>query len=931
MATTQQPRLIKYNDKDYDFNTLQQTVLNNYDKYARQFGYGRSKYEKDRQGLVEILQQMQKDQSVTVNPYQIEFSDSWNTEKGTFGKPRNKSRHYQNPAWMIINTLQGMDVYNPDADKKKINDEFLRKEFQDRISGVGFENLNEENKKTVINNAISHVLNYENIPDGYILEEGFNPKNYYDQLRALQSALGTTDNLSDDQLAYYNLGISNPNKPKEPEQTAEQKAYNEFKEEAYRSYIFNENTIQDLWQQEKKKKEAEFRKRYDGTSSSDSSNDSSSQSSDSSSSQNVTATSSQQQSPPAAQNPPADEQEKPKQETPPETYSTAKEIVDKHNLKPKQKFNWNDKGWIVNNQGIPRESREGKYKGKGVKEFKNGAKFQVLKKLKKYDGGGVSEYEYPEEIDNLSMLPMFFTKGPAGLFALAAQTGLQSSKMKKLYDAYKNNDISSEEFYKNLAQAITLVGTQGLGTFSTRIKDKNFKQKQAAHNAAVKDVNAAKQQKVSLEGKVTELKSEKAKLEKEYKDAKAAFDKNPTDAALKTASDEAKAKLDAFDNSTITNAETALNNYNPKNSTQELLSDSYAIQLNKNADELKMLRSNYYNPYIYANGALAAYVEDQMIDDTEGSDYRYLIPYGIGIAKAGWNKFKNPSKNITDEILTVGEESAPAAATSSATAASTKPSFWDRLKNWRKGSSGTAAILTGAGVGASIPSSSQAGTMTDLYSTGGAGDLYYDENGNLRQIGGFTVEQRPEGPELAAWNTNGVRIEPMLQGVTSTGKMNDRLRELRMYIDPETGRSMIPGVNMQKVLNDPELHQLVLNSGATFDGYGRYVGEITPARTDLAYNNPLARAGRRVAADLHGTGGSPSPLTGYPAAAAATLGLTAAPWGTIGKGLGILGTASLANDAINMLKTNPEVYRWQRRDNNWNLGNMYLPYNEYKP
>ena len=185
-----------------------------------------------------------------------------------------------------------------------------------------------------------------------------------------------------------------------------------------------------------------------------------------------------------------------------------------------------------------------------------------------------------------------------------------------------------------------------------------------------------------------------------------------------------------------------------------------------------------------------------MIDDTEGSDYRYLIPYGIGIAKAGWNKFKNPSKNITDEILTVGEESAPAAAASSATSTSAKPSFWDRFKNWRKGGSGTAAVLTGAGVGASMPSSSQARTMTDLYSTGGAGDLYYDENGNLRQIGGFTVEQRPEGPELAAWNTNGVRIEPMLQGVTSTGKMDDRLRELRMYIDPKTGRSMIPGVNM---------------------------------------------------------------------------------------------------------------------------------------
>ena len=252
MAVTTQPRLIKYNNKDYDFDSLQQTVLNNYDKYARQFGYSRSKYEKDRQGLNELLSQMRSDTGATVDPYQITFSSRWGNEKGAFGKARNKSRHYKNPTWMIIDTLQGMNAYDPNADKKKINDAFLRKEFQDRISGAGFEDLNEENKRTVINNAIQHVLGYEDIPEGYVLEEGFNPKNYYDQLRELQVALGTTDNLSDDQLAYYNLGIANPNKPKEPEQSAEQKAYNEFKEEAYRSYIFNENTIQDLWQKEKK-------------------------------------------------------------------------------------------------------------------------------------------------------------------------------------------------------------------------------------------------------------------------------------------------------------------------------------------------------------------------------------------------------------------------------------------------------------------------------------------------------------------------------------------------------------------------------------------------------------------------------------------------------------------------------------------------------
>ena len=90
MAVTEKPKkTVKYNGKDYDFYTLKENVYKNYDNYARQFGYGRSKYEKDRQGLAEIIGQLEAGNG-SIEPDQIVFNNAWGNEKGSFGKNRNK-------------------------------------------------------------------------------------------------------------------------------------------------------------------------------------------------------------------------------------------------------------------------------------------------------------------------------------------------------------------------------------------------------------------------------------------------------------------------------------------------------------------------------------------------------------------------------------------------------------------------------------------------------------------------------------------------------------------------------------------------------------------------------------------------------------------------------------------------------------------------
>jgi len=94
-------------------------VLDKYNSYASKFGYSKTKFMKDYQALTEMLRQIGIDEGVTFEPGRINFTGDFANEKGLFGKSRNKSKHYSHPAWMIIDTLQGMDPYEDEDNKKK--------------------------------------------------------------------------------------------------------------------------------------------------------------------------------------------------------------------------------------------------------------------------------------------------------------------------------------------------------------------------------------------------------------------------------------------------------------------------------------------------------------------------------------------------------------------------------------------------------------------------------------------------------------------------------------------------------------------------------------------------------------------------------------------------------------------------------------------
>ena len=216
----QQPTTIRFNGKDYDFQTFYNNVIKNYDNYARQFGYGANKYRKDQKGLMEILGELQKGNG-SVEPGQIVFNSPFGDQKGAFGRIRSNSRHYTNPAWMIINTLQNMQEYDPNAGKKKITENTIKQELQGRLSKVGNLKLGDNKKKAQLA-AIDEIINkYTNgAPEGYVVDKNFELGEYLNKLGELRAAVDS-ERLDDDELAYFNLDMNNPIESKPEETKAE--------------------------------------------------------------------------------------------------------------------------------------------------------------------------------------------------------------------------------------------------------------------------------------------------------------------------------------------------------------------------------------------------------------------------------------------------------------------------------------------------------------------------------------------------------------------------------------------------------------------------------------------------------------------------------------------------------------------------------------
>ena len=220
MAEEKKPiRLITYGDNQYSFDALQKAVLDNFNGYASKFGYGRNKFMKDYQGLTELLRQIQSDPNVTFEAGRINFSNDYANERGAFGKTRNNSKHYKHPAWMILDTLQGMTPYEePKAEKKKVSRAKLQSEFKDLLGVASIDDIPKSYRKRILTEALNSLqkrYDFSN-PNDWEFEENFGADYFNNMFTNARTALDTTETSDDDNYYLYTLfGLNKPTQKEE--------------------------------------------------------------------------------------------------------------------------------------------------------------------------------------------------------------------------------------------------------------------------------------------------------------------------------------------------------------------------------------------------------------------------------------------------------------------------------------------------------------------------------------------------------------------------------------------------------------------------------------------------------------------------------------------------------------------------------------------
>ena len=554
-----EPILIDYNGNQYDLAQLRDTVLNNYNDYARRFGYGRNKFQKDYQGLVEILRQLESG-NARVETGRLIFNDTFADDKGAFGKARNKSKHYTNPAWMILDTIQKMDKYDKDKGKKKLSKSVLNQELQ---SGIGdISSLTPENRLEKQRRIVAKMLaKYSNLGDNYIIEDGFDLPEYLEYLRELQKNLDTAE-LADDDFSFNMLGLSNANKPEEkkPEQL---KGYKAFRQKLLESNAFTE-ADEDLMKKEWEKALPELRKKAIDAA------------------LGITTAEA-----PAAPATPAAAPQPAAPAAPPSTPSVEDEDKDKEKEKDKTDEKSNNVKYSKSN----RSKGESSVVGKVIKKIfaKNGTKLQQIRKFK---GGGVEDGSEEDTLDQISgrvasAANSGLNIGTAAMIAssLFPQTRFIGKLYKparaltrwSLYGSTANNATNAVRngFEGDWLGAIGDAAKAGTDIYLSRMF--SSKRPYVYDQAKIDAASKAKENLATAKGKIRPdiTKEELADMKKTLSDdltaSKAQYDeavKNPSDAANKTIIDNYKSKEAKLKE--ITDVEAAETAYNTARSDAQM-------------------------------------------------------------------------------------------------------------------------------------------------------------------------------------------------------------------------------------------------------------------------------------------------------------------------------------------------------------------------
>lgn len=203
----------KYDGKEYDLDQVIEASKKGLDAYISTHKVNDSKF---RDAVLDLLDQMRAGNSTESSNTTMHFKNNFGETKpdGLFRDRYKNNRHYNQGVAYILNTLSGMSPYEEpkpeEKPKTKLSAAIIGNDITTRLGDTS--TLDDSYKRAAERDAWNYVLNkYKwDQPDLYEIEGPHTLSELKDFINSGIAALGTTNNLNDDNYYYSRFGIQSP-------------------------------------------------------------------------------------------------------------------------------------------------------------------------------------------------------------------------------------------------------------------------------------------------------------------------------------------------------------------------------------------------------------------------------------------------------------------------------------------------------------------------------------------------------------------------------------------------------------------------------------------------------------------------------------------------------------------------------------------------
>lgn len=204
--------LRKYNNKEYDFDAYTKQVMEGFDGWIDPYEVSSTKKEKVRQAVMDLLQHMADDEGSYADLNRINFSTDYANNKGIFKKKVKDSKHYRNATAYLLKVYSGMNPYEepkPETPTKtKASREWLGKTVLGHLGDAsGY--TTDAIRSAELKRALQATQNQLKTGD-YDYEDQYGNEVLNTWLTDAIDALGTTNDLDDDNTFWGRVGLTNP-------------------------------------------------------------------------------------------------------------------------------------------------------------------------------------------------------------------------------------------------------------------------------------------------------------------------------------------------------------------------------------------------------------------------------------------------------------------------------------------------------------------------------------------------------------------------------------------------------------------------------------------------------------------------------------------------------------------------------------------------